>query len=114
MFRQILLALVATTTSGHASFEDDPDAHMITNREGSAQIDSGGRAANVQTESAKFPLMYRFSDEAEQKERGDLEVIRNTKTNEIVKVNLNNDKSLSVGDNFEQLLSKKCEQNKLL
>ena len=48
MFKTILLALVASTTSAHSTFEDDPDAALITNREGSAKIDSG-RASNIQT-----------------------------------------------------------------
>lgn len=46
MFKTILLALVATT-SAHTKFEDDPDAALITNREGSAQIDTSNRAANI-------------------------------------------------------------------
>jgi len=47
MFKQILLALVASAASAHASFEDDPDAQLLTNREtGSAKLDSG-RASNV-------------------------------------------------------------------
>ena len=58
--------------------------------------------------------MYRFSDEAESKQRGDFEVIRNSKSNEIVKVNLNNEQNFTTADNFEQQLSKKCEQGKLL
>jgi len=91
MFKQILLALVASTASAHASFEDDPDAHLLTNREGgSAHLDTG-RASNIQTESSKYSMMFKFSDEAESKQRGDFEVIRNAKTNEIVKVNLSNE-----------------------
>ena len=92
MFKTILLALVASTTSAHSTFEDDPDAALITNREGSAKIDSG-RASNIQTQSEKFSLMYKFSDESESKQRGDFELVRNSKTNEIVKVNLNNDQN---------------------
>jgi len=46
--------------------------------------------------------MYRFSDEAESKQRGDFEVIRNSKSNEIVKVNLNNEQNFTTADNFEQ------------
>jgi len=45
--------------------------------------------------------MYRFSDEAESKQRGDFEVIRNSKSNEIVKVNLNNEQNFTTDDNFE-------------
>ena len=113
MFKTILFALVASTTSAHTAFEDDPDAALITNREGGAKIDSG-RAANIQTQSEKFSLTYRFSDESESKQRGDFEVIRNSKTSEIVKVNLNNEQNFTTADNFEQQLSKKCDQGKLL
>ena len=63
MFKNILLALVASV-SAHASFEDDPDAQLLTNREGSAKLDSS-RAKNFETKSENFVLTYRFSDESE-------------------------------------------------
>ena len=65
MFKNLLLAFVAST-SAHASFEDDPDAELLTNREGrgSPTLESSGRVANLQTESQNYHMWYKFSDEA--------------------------------------------------
>lgn len=50
MFKNLLLAFVASTAA-HASFEDDPDAELLTNRERSPTIEASDRVANLQTES---------------------------------------------------------------
>ena len=50
MFKQIILALFASSASAHASFEDDPDAELLTNRERNADLETG-KAANFKTES---------------------------------------------------------------